>query len=183
MGTTSHDAERLWHAAGRPGQLNAVCPQRFIAPLAPHLAARAEGKELDAGLLRGGIDYWRCRSDIVLVEGSGGLMSPVSDELYNADLAADFGYPLVVVTANTLGTINATLQTLIAARSFHKKIEVSSVILNQPRLDPDDHSVTSNRAELEKRCLRQAITTLGWQADAFEDTLDWFALAEPAKHR
>ena len=48
----SDDAVALWEAAGRPGDLEHVCPQRFAAPLAPHLAARAEGREIDAGLLR-----------------------------------------------------------------------------------------------------------------------------------
>ncbi len=66
----SDDAVALWEAAGRPGDLEHVCPQRFLAPLAPHLAARAEGKTLDADLLRAGLDYWKARSDIILVEGA-----------------------------------------------------------------------------------------------------------------
>ena len=57
----SEDAAILWEAAGRPGDLDHVCPQRFAAPLAPHLAARAEGRQIDAGLLRSGLDYWRSR--------------------------------------------------------------------------------------------------------------------------
>ena len=93
----SPDAVALWEAAGRPGTLEQVCPQMFAAPLAPHLAARAEGRRVDPKLLRDGIGFWRETSDIVLVEGAGGLMSPISDEDYNADLAAEFGYPLVVV--------------------------------------------------------------------------------------
>ena len=42
-------------------------------PLAPHLASRAEGKDIDRKLLRDGLDYWLACSDIVLVEGAGGL--------------------------------------------------------------------------------------------------------------
>ena len=114
----SDDAVALWHAAGSPGDLEDVCPQRFAAPLAPHLAAAAEGKQLDAALLRSGLDYWRERSDFVLVEGAGGLMSPLGDDEYVADLAYDFGFPLVVVARNQLGVINHTLQTLIAAATF-----------------------------------------------------------------
>src|SRR5690349_2937295 len=52
----SEDALALWEAAGRPGTLDEVCPQRFAAPLAPHLAAEAEGRSLDAALLRAGLD-------------------------------------------------------------------------------------------------------------------------------
>src|SRR5262245_64727637 len=75
----SDDAVALWEAAGRPGELKAVCPQRFAAPLAPHLAAKVERKEIDSKLLRHGIDYWQRRSELVIVEGAGGLMSPIGD--------------------------------------------------------------------------------------------------------
>ena len=112
------DAVQLWQAAGRPGDLDQVCPQRFLAPLAPPLAARAEGRRVDADLLRSGLEVWKRRSDIVLVEGAGGLMSPLSDEDYVADLAFDCGFPLIVVAPNVLGVINQTLQTLITAAVF-----------------------------------------------------------------
>ncbi len=126
----SPDAVALWEAAGRPGTLEHVCPQLFAAPLAPHLAARAEGRRVDAKLLREGIEYWRETSDVVLVEGAGGLMSPISDDDYNADLAAEFGFPLVVVAANELGTINATLQTLITAATYCDGLDVAGIVLN-----------------------------------------------------
>ena len=57
-------------------------------------------------------------SEIILVEGAGGLMSPLGEDHYVADLAEEFGFPLVVVSRNVLGTINQTLQTLIAAAAF-----------------------------------------------------------------
>src|SRR5688572_7090297 len=46
----SEDAVALWQAAGQPGELERVCPQRFAAPLAPHLAAREEGRSIDEAL-------------------------------------------------------------------------------------------------------------------------------------
>lgn len=112
------DAEALWNAAGRPGELSAVCPQVFRAALAPHLAARAEGRCLDPRLLEDGFLYWKQRSDVVVVEGAGGLFSPLGDDLYVADLAHRFGLPVVIVSQNVLGTINQTVQTLIAATVY-----------------------------------------------------------------
>src|SRR5262249_27061850 len=94
----SDDALALWEASGRRGSLTAVCPQRFAAPLAPHLAAKEERKEINSRLLRKGLDYWRQRSEVVVVEGAGGLMSPIGEQDYVADLAAEFGFPLVIVT-------------------------------------------------------------------------------------
>lgn len=173
----SGDALELWEAAGRPGTLDRVCPQRFAAPLAPHLAAKAEGKELDPTLLRDGINYWINRSDIILVEGAGGLMSPLGDDEYVADLAYDFAYPLVVVTRNVLGTINHTLQTLIAAANFRDGLDVTGVVLNNCRQEPMDASTATNRSELAARCNPPILAEVAWKASRFDSWIDWFALA------
>jgi dethiobiotin synthetase len=175
----SDDAVALWQAAGEPDDLEHVCPQRFAAPLAPHLAARAEGKTLDAGLLRAGLDYWKDRSEIVLVEGAGGLMSPLGDKEYVADLARDFGYPLIVVSRNVLGTINATLQTLITASVYRGGLPVAGVVLNHP-VPPltDDVSLATNRAELAARCTAPLLAGVEYGAVEFDGAVDWFGLAK-----
>jgi dethiobiotin synthetase len=174
----SDDAVALWDAAGRPGELKAVCPQRFAAPLAPHLAAKEERKEIDSRLLRRGIDYWHRRSDIVIVEGAGGLMSPIGDHDYVADLAADFGFPLIVVAPNRIGVINSTLLTLIAAASRPKPLEVAGIVLNDV-LPPEagDPSVRSNRLEIELRCVSPVLTQLRHNASDFDTPVDWLSAA------
>jgi dethiobiotin synthetase len=174
----SDDALALWRAAGEPGALASVCPQRFAAPLAPHLAARQERKEIDARLLRKGLDYWRKRSDIVVVEGAGGLMSPIGESDYVADLAAEFGFPLVVVAPNRIGTINSTLLTLIAAAARPKPLPIAGIIINDV-LPPGsgDPSVHSNRMELELRCVPPVLAQLAHGAAFFDKPVDWLALA------
>ncbi len=173
----SDDALLLWDAAGRPGDLERVCPQRFEAPLAPHLAAREEGRLLDRQLLRAGLDYWHERSQVVLVEGAGGLMSPLGDDEYVADLAADFGFPLVIVSRNALGTINHTLLTLIAAQTYGKPLSVAGIVLNQPEPPGDDPSPATNRRELAARCAVPILGEVGWESQALDAKVDWFALA------
>jgi dethiobiotin synthetase len=167
------DAVALWEAAGRPGDLEHVCPQRFLAPLAPPRAAAIEGRRVDANLLRTGLDYWRSTSDIVLVEGAGGLMSPLSDKDYNIDLAVDFGFPLVIVAANELGVINATLQTLITARATAPKLPIAGVILNQAAPREDDSSLASNAEELAVRCDAPLLDLVHHRQQQFERRLDW----------
>ncbi len=151
----------------------------FAAPLAPHLAARAEGRRVDARQLRSGIDFWRETSDIVLVEGAGGLMSPISDDDYNADLADEFGYPLVVVAANELGTINATLQTLIAAATYRDGIDVAGIVLNSPRVHADDPSIESNADELARRCVPPLLAVVE-HGGGFDRAVDWVGLCATA---
>lgn len=174
----SSDAVALWEAAGRPGTLDRVCPQMFAAPLAPHLAARAEGRRVDQALLRTGLDFWRESCDVVLVEGAGGLMSPVSDDDYNADLADEFGYRLVVVAANSLGTINATLQTLIVADTFRDGLEIAGIVLNSPYHSAGDPSVDSNADELVRRSAPPLLAEVK-HGGGIDAQFDWWALAEP----
>jgi len=183
------DAVNLWEAAGRPGELERVCPQRFAAPLAPHLAARAENGRVDPEQLRRGLDYWLDRSDVVIVEGVGGLMSPLTDDEYVADLAYEFGYPLVVVARNALGAINQTLQTLITAATFRRGLSIAGIVLNRPTPTGErvatgrnggfdaDASIESNSDELARRCVPPLLAELSYGATGFEPPVDWFALA------
>jgi dethiobiotin synthetase len=174
----SDDAVALWHAAGCPGDLEQVCPQRFAAPLAPHLAARAEGKTLDAELLRSGLNYWKVRSDIVVVEGAGGLLSPLGESEYVADLARDFGFPFVIVSRNILGTINATLQTLFTASHYRGGLTVAGVVLNHlAPPSPDDVSLATNRAELAARCTVPLLAGVEHGAEKLDCDIDWLKLA------
>jgi dethiobiotin synthetase len=172
------DARALWEAAGRPGTLEKVCPQRFAAPLAPHLAARAEDSRVDPRLMREGIAFWRESCEIVLVEGAGGLMSPISEEDYNADLAAEFGYPLVIVADNVLGTINATLLTLISADRYG--LPVAGIVLNSPRAPDGDASVDSNADELAGRCSSPLLAAVR-HGGGFDVELDWHQIASESR--
>lgn len=184
------DAVSIWEAAGRSGSLEEVCPQCFAAPLAPHLAARAEGKRLDEKLLVGGIEVWQKRSDVVLVEGAGGLMSPLGRRFYVAGLAARFGFPLIVVVPNELGMINQTLQTVFAAEHFDGNsgggpgngLSVAGVVMNTPseelaHEEPADPSRAGNRRELALHCGPPVLAEVGWQSDRFDTDVDWFSLA------
>jgi len=173
----SDDALLLWRAAGEPGEFDRVCPQCFIAPLAPHLAARAEGKQLDRKLLRDGLDYWLACSDIVLVEGAGGLLSPLGDSDYVANLARDFGFPLLVVARNALGTINHTLLTLHAAQTLLGGLKVAGIIFNNPTPPGNDPSTTSNRLELASHSTVPVLAEVFWGTVGFDIAPDWSQLA------
>ncbi len=173
------DARQLWEAAGCPGELSFVCPQRFEAALAPPQAAALENSSVDRELLRSGLNHWRDHSDFILVEGAGGLMSPLSSEDYNADLANDLGLPLVIVASNELGVINATLQTIITARAIAPQLPIAGVILNQTALRDEDASVGRNVNELRARCAVPVLAHIAYGQRDFSEDVDWFIAGEP----
>lgn len=130
-----------------------ICPQTFVAPLAPPVAAQQEGRRVDPGLLRSGAEAWQELVDVLLVEGAGGWLSPVTDEETVADLASDVGFPVLVVAANRLGAIN---QTLLTVQSVHaRKLAVAGVLLNN--VSPDDDASREGNLHLLRRHLRDPI--------------------------
>lgn len=146
---TPSDAELLWHACGRIVPLSDVCPQQFAAPAAPPVAAAAEGKSVDPHLLFRGALRWHGKCDVLIVEGVGGLLAPLTEHLSVADLAAKIAYPLVVVARFNLGTLNHTLLTLEVAR--HRGLRTGGVVLNAPEPIGATLAEQTNAHELRRR--------------------------------
>lgn len=144
------DAQLLWEAAGRSGSLSDVCPQRFEAPLAPPEAARAEGKHVDPDLLRTGSRGWENDCDVFLVEGAGGLFSPLAEDVLNVDLVEAYQPCRLVIVANDrLGVIHQSVAVCEAARN--RGVIPHGVILCQTQRDAD-RSVAGNRVQVERYC-------------------------------
>lgn len=106
------DVNALAAAIGHRFPMELICPQRFHAPLAPPVAAALEGKSVNSRQLRSACADWEGRVEILLVEGVGGWMCPLTNNETIADLARDLGFPVLVVSANRLGMISQTLLTL-----------------------------------------------------------------------
>lgn len=86
-----------------------VNPYAFELPVSPHLAAA--GAPVDVDLLNNLFTELQQQADVVLVEGAGGWLSPLSDDLANADLAEKLGAPVILVVGIRLGCINQGLLT------------------------------------------------------------------------
>jgi dethiobiotin synthetase len=114
------DAGRLLAALGRavtPEAVAEISPWRFAAPLSPDMAAAREGRAIDFDALVG---YCRERSradELLLVEGVGGAMVPLTGDRTVMDWMAALGAPALVVAGSYLGTISHSLTTLAALRA------------------------------------------------------------------
>lgn len=180
VGPDGGDPQRLWEAAGCPGRLAEVCPQAFAAALAPARAAAAEGRAIDDAVLVDAVNVWRARSEFVVVEGAGGLYSPLSPRLLNADLARTLALPLVVCDDARLGAIGRTLAVVTAARSEGHPL--AAVVLSQVA-DPgaageeDPQSPTaiaiSGLEDLRERLAPTPVLLLRHRAEQIEPAIDW----------
>jgi dethiobiotin synthetase len=145
-GSWPADHELLAAAAGMTAE--AVAPLRFGPAVSPHLAARMAGERIDpAQLLAGARAARDDRTGALIVEGVGGLLTPLADDYSVCNLAAALGLPLLIAARPGLGTINHTLLTLALARSAG--LDVRAVVLTPWPAHPSQLE-SSNRETIER---------------------------------
>jgi dethiobiotin synthetase len=123
-----------------------VTPYAFREPLAPAVAAQHEGQEIDIAHLVHCYELLANEHDIVLVEGAGGLLVPLTRQESFLDLAARLDLPVLVVARNILGTINHTALTVIVAS---QRCRVVGIVLNTVSPKREDESQDSNREAIQ----------------------------------
>jgi dethiobiotin synthetase len=121
------DHALLRRASGSSQSDDEIAPYRYGPAASPHLAASMAGEEIEPARLLEAARAAAAGADALVCEGVGGLLVPLSPGYLVRDLAADLGYPLVVVASPGLGTINHTLLTLESARDA--RLEVTTVVL------------------------------------------------------
>jgi dethiobiotin synthetase len=145
-GEFGRDHELLAGAAGSGQTPREVAPHGFGPPVSPHLAAELaqvtiEPAELVAAARAAGGDR------VLVCEGVGGLMVPITTGYLVRDLAVDLGLPVVVAARPGLGTINHTLLTVEAARAAG--LRVAGIVMTPWPTEPSAME-RSNRATVER---------------------------------
>ena len=143
------DHELLRRAASSDQAAEAIAPYRYGPPVSPHLAAELAGETIDPALLRRKAAAAAEEADLLVVEGVGGLLVPLTLGYLVRDFARDLGFPVVIAASPGLGTINHALLTVEAARAVG--LEVAEVVLTPWPVSP---------GELE-RSNAEAIRSLG----------------------
>jgi len=136
------DAGRLLAAMSREvsqAAVNEICWRRFPDWLAPNVAARRANIELDYFELLTFVSSWLQGLDGPgLIEGAGGVMSPLTDTHTNLDLAKDLRLPVLLLASNYLGAVSHTLTALeVLAR---RDLEVKAVVVTEtlPNAGPSE---------------------------------------------
>lgn len=175
------DVDALHASIGHQYSIDMICPQRFRDPLAPPVAARNESRTIDQQLLRTGCRSWDDKVDVLLVEGIGGLLCPVTDNENIADLVADIGYPLLIVARAGLGTINHTLMTIEVAQN--RSLPIAGIVLNQCT-PASDQATPTNPDEIANRTNVPVLGVVEYEAISLRTpdrtgTIDWRSLMHP----
>jgi len=147
-GLVSEDAEFLAHCADSSHPLDLICPVRYVEPLAPAIAAERAKAPLDWTPIDRAIATMSMGSDVMIVEGVGGLMVPMDARHTFLDVAKWLRLPAVVVARPNLGTINHTLLTVNALRDAG--VKVAGVVINRYPAQSADVAAETNPRAIEK---------------------------------
>jgi dethiobiotin synthase len=142
------DAATVQHLAELPE--TRILPEAYVLrdAMAPHEAARREGVTLDMNKLTP-----PPHDGLLIVEGAGGLMVPITDDASMIDLAMDLDLPILLVARSTLGTINHTLLSIEAIR--RRGLPLAGVVISGPE-------TPHNRAAIERYGQVEVIAEIPW---------------------
>lgn len=157
-GLVSEDAEALAHFANSPFALDIINPVRYRHPLAPAVAAEFEKRPIDDAAIDYSLTHIAEQSDVMLVEGVGGVMVPLDDQRTVIDLMQAVGYPVVVVTSNRLGTLSHTAAACAAIRAAG--LTVAGLVINRHHVDTPDLVEATNPRWLAKQNRTTVLATI-----------------------
>jgi len=141
------DHELLRLASGSDQSDDEIAPHRFGPPVSPHLAAELAGEEIEPAALVEAARAAVRDADLLVAEGVGGIMVPLTLGYLVRDFARELAMPVVIAAAPGLGTINHTLLTVEAARAVG--LEVAAVVLTPwPEVPEAIHE--SNRSAIAR---------------------------------
>ena len=122
------DAFYLFKSSKYQGSFDDTYAYSFAEPVAPFMAGEHARSPISMDIIREKYNLVRNKSEVILVEGAGGLMVPLANGVLIADLVIECNLPLLIVARPDLGTVNHTLLTVHTARSLG--ISVCGIIIN-----------------------------------------------------
>ncbi|WP_343595775.1 dethiobiotin synthase [Acinetobacter sp.] len=111
-------------------------PEIFSYPASPHLATKLDQREIDFDKIEHATKKLAAEFDVVFLEGAGGLMVPLTDDLLTIDYVQQHKFPVILVTSGRLGSINHTLLSLEAIKARNLELHAIAYNLNDESQDP-----------------------------------------------
>lgn len=128
-GFQSEDVSMLVRSSGVSDPESLMNPYFFAIPASPYSAAKKLGLQIDLDLVLSSFDKLHSIHDVILVEGIGGIMTPILKDYFVIDLIKDLNLDAVVVTGSKIGTINHTILAVDACKKHG--IRIPGLIVNQ----------------------------------------------------
>ena len=167
QGLRNDDALALLAAMNVRARYSDVNPYAFAPAIAPHIAAREAGVDIDFTVLDRAYERLRMQSDALIVEGAGGWLAPLDSSCAFADLAVHWQTDVVLVVGMRLGCLN---HALLTAESIERRgLRLRGWVANS--IDPKFERLTENIASLESRISAPCLGIFSFEPQADPETL------------
>jgi len=144
-GYKSEDVAILANSAQTTDPEELINPYFFPVPASPYAASNKLNVDIDVDSVMDRFEKLQAMHDVVLVEGIGGILTPILKNYSIANLIKDMNLGTIVVTSSRIGTVNHTLMTLNAAQ--HYGLKVRGLIINNT--DPTGYDVDELKNDLK----------------------------------
>jgi dethiobiotin synthetase len=166
QGLRNDDALALFAAMNVRARYDEVNPYAFAPAIAPHIAAREAGVDIDFSVLDRAYERLRMQSQVLIVEGAGGWQAPLDDTRSFADLAARWQMDVVLVVGLRLGCLN---HALLTAESIERRgLRLGGWVANS--IDPEFERLTENISSLKNRISAPCLGFFAFEPQALPDT-------------
>ena len=159
----SEDIEKHREIMGRgwftEDESKLTMPEIFSYPASPHLATQIDGRDIDFEKIENATQQLADKFDVVLLEGAGGLMVPLTTELLTIDYLVEKNYPIILVSSGRLGSINHTLLSLEAIQQRGLNLFAMAYNLKDESQDP---KISQDTAGYLKRYLNLHFPQTQW---------------------
>ncbi len=145
-GFASEDVQMLVNAARVKDPESLVNPQFFPIPASPYTAFRNLGIKPNLELVTKSFSELKKLHDVMLVEGMGGIMTPILEDYFVVDLIRDMKLETIIVTSSRVGTVNHTLMTVKMCKEHDVKIK--GIVINH--LSKDGYPFVELKRDLEE---------------------------------
>lgn len=141
----SEDVELLVKYSGSADNQNLINPYFFSIPTSPFMAAKKLGKTIDVDVVLSSFEKIQSKHDVILVEGIGGIMTPILRDYFVADLIKDLDLDTILASGTKMGSVNHALLTINACKKYG--IRIAGFVLSET--DTDGYEMDDLESNLE----------------------------------
>ena len=166
-GFKSEDVEILSQAAQVSDPENLMNPQFFKMAASPYTASKSLKVKVKVNSILSSFKKLSKLHSMLLVEGMGGIMTPILKNYFVTDLIKEMKLPAVIVTRSKVGTVNHTIMTCKMCEKY--KIPIKGIIINN--FDSDGYAVKTLKRDLESLTGVPILGTIPFIKNLSDDSL------------
>ena len=155
----SQDVEILMKYSDSHDPIDLVNPYFFEIPTSPYAAAKTLAQKISLQKITDAYDKLLSSHDLVIVEGIGGLMTPITQNYFVSNLISELDIDTIIVIGSKLGTVNHTMLTYEHCKQMHLKLK--GFVINQT--EPNGYELSNLKQQIMELTNQTVYCTIPYQ--------------------